>query len=526
MTDQTENLETRPTEASTLHFSFRREAKNVYTFNHSMTSVRLESHTPQTLASARRKMPFLKAIPDEHLTHYVDVALPSDCILMTYVTVEREIDGVKVQHPVHFGLHVPRKGREEARMLFRSRRNAAPGIHPKLARLGLTASQVTAHTSGDVDPEFPSHIETLQDATDAAVGLLFQHGSLINLSAERNGFVSAIIEQHILEALQSTMELPMAILMEGDNWLETKVVLIPGTDKTTTSTSPCREVSDTITGPLQMAINAVQNDPALEGYQWNVNYGVTTDAYDGGSDISPDEHTATLSKELLEGDGADRWTSANKSIMNGLSVDAGSVVYTPAATTPTWVAAGVWSVNDIAPDQPLRPATVTALMEGKMFIQVTSPSYSNGYLRGKLQKQATDPVTGITKFTAELTGAAVVPAVTTTASGTATFELNVGGTGISYSVSVTGVAEDNISAGMYVGEDSDRAGEPLRGVKLTNTTGMGSLTLKVTNKWLRHLSACVEYIDASGQPIKPKGWNSRIPTFLQPIFEPNLGSPL
>lgn len=525
MTDSTEKLETRATEKTTLHFSFPKKAKQVYTFNHSMTSVKLAAHTPQTLAAARHKMPLLRAIPDEHLTHFVDVALPSDCILMTYVTTERIIDGVTVQHPVHFGLHVPRKGRESARMLFRSRRNEAQGIHPKLSRLGLTAEQVTNHTNGDVDPEFPSHIETLQDATDAAVALLFQHGSLINLSAERGGVVSAIIEQHILEAVKSTMELPLAIFMAGDNWLETKVVPIPGTDRTTTSTSPCEDVRNTVTGPLQMAIVTVQNDPALEGYQWNINYGVTTDSYDGDSEVAQDKYAATLSRDMLEGDGADRWTSANKSVMNGLSVDAGSVVYTPAAKAPTWLATGVWSVNDIAPDQPLRPATVTALMDGKMFIQVTSPEYSNGYLRGKLQKQATDATTGITKFTAELTGAAVIPAVKTTASGTATFELNVGGTGISYSVSVSGIAEDNISAGLYIGDESERAGEPLRAVKLTNTTGLGSLTLKVTNKWLRHLSACVEYLDSSGQPLRPKGWNSRIPGFLQPIFEPNPWKP-
>lgn len=523
MTTQPGPIENRPTEGTTLHFNLPSTTKKAYTFNHSMTSIRLEPHTPKTLAAARRKTPLLRAIADEHLTHFVDVELPSDCIVMTYVTTERVIDGVTVQHPVHFGLHVPRRGRAAAKTLFQSRNNAA-GVHPKLERLGLTAGHITAATEGAVDPEFPSHIETFQDATDAAVGLLFQHGSLINLSAENGGEAPAIIEQHILNAIQRTQELPLTILMLGDNWLETTVVKIPDTDKTTTQTSPVKDVLDMMAGPLREAIAAVQNDLALQGIQWNINYGVTTDDYGSRSAISKtEEHAITLSRELLEA-GADKWTSANKSVMNGLSVD-GGVTYTAPPTKAVWSGEGVWSASDVAPNKPLQADYVTALNEGNMFIQVTSPAFASGLLRGKLVKQNTNDTTGITKFTAELTGAGVVPAVSTKAKGKVTAELNSGGTGISYKISVQDVGDENISAGFYVGKETARAGEQLYKIELGNQTGLGSLTFNVTNKWLRHLSACVEYRDASGNVLTPKGWSSKIPAFLRPIFEPNANKP-
>ncbi|HXJ44823.1 MAG TPA: hypothetical protein VNH18_36385, partial [Bryobacteraceae bacterium] len=42
-----------------------------------------------------------------------------------------------------------------------------------------------------------------------------------------------------------------------------------------------------------------------------------------------------------------------------------------------------------------------------------------------------------------------------------------------------------------------------------------------TNKWLRHLSACVQYLDVGGNVLAPKGWSERVPSFLQGTFEPD-----
>jgi uncharacterized protein YjbI with pentapeptide repeats len=332
--------------------------------------------------------------------------------------------------------------------------------------------------------------------------------------------VPAAIEGHITDAINATLDLPIEISTEGDAWLQSTPVPVPGSDQPTSSTVPSAMVMQLVTGPLQRAVIAVQNDMSLQGQQWNINYGVTTAPYNGSSNNGLAE-VSVLNRDLLTA-GADTWTAANISAMNGLSVDAGSVTYTPPATGTVWTATGVWSVNDEAS---LTTDIVTSLQAGHVYFQVTTPDYPNGLLRGQLVAGTTDPDTGLTAYSAVLSGASVIPAVTTTAQGTANFTLNSGNTGLTYSVNITGISESSADGGFYVGDTNTNATDPSRLVTITDVSGYGSLTLQVTNNWLRHLSACVQYLDVAGNVLTPQGWDNKIPDFLRKTFEPDSNKP-
>src|SRR5262249_46461229 len=62
-------------------------------------------------------------------------------------------------------------------------------------------------------------------------------------------------------------------------------------------------------------------------------------------------------------------------------------------------------------------------------------------------------------------------------------------------------------------------GKEVRGFSVPDASSSGTLTLRVTNEWLRHLSACVQYRDGKGTAFVPAGWSDKIPSGLQPIFQ-------
>src|SRR5262249_22459696 len=140
-----------------------------------------------------------------------DVDVPDNVIVLTYVTVAKTIGGRRFDHPVHLAVHVPEEGRAFARAAsVKTRGNRAPGLHPKLARYRPSREDVQKLIDAGVDPEFPPHIDDLQDAIDAAVALLFHHGNLINLNTDNGGAIPAIIvDECITPAVMTTEELPI-----------------------------------------------------------------------------------------------------------------------------------------------------------------------------------------------------------------------------------------------------------------------------------------------------------------------------
>jgi hypothetical protein len=445
-----------------------------------MADAPLRRHTAETLAEARKGSALLRLIADERVTHYVDAELPGDAIALMYVTVPRT-DGTRSwPAPVHFGIHAPAAAREWAK----GRRRRTGRVHTKLAFHGITAEQYLAEAGEGGDPELPPDPQTLQDATDAAVGLLFHHTKLINLDPNTGAYILSAIG----EVVGQTMDLPVVIQSLGADWLVTTP--IPGSS--TTSIVPNATVQSTMSGSLKLALKATQADTNLEGQQWNYEYSSTS------SDYGASAGAAMETRRIVDGgsdSSGDSWTARIVSATDGLSIDTSSIVYTAPTGADAWDGQGIWSANDAG--TPLTPAIAQQLLAGNVTVSITTP---NGALTAPLV--AGPEADGLTPFTANFTGMAG------TASGT--FSLNSGGTGLTYTLSATGIGAG--AGAQFV------AGAASYEIALTNLAGMGQLSLNCTNSWLRHLSAYVQYLDVAGNAIIPPAWSAKFPAFLAGMF--------
>ncbi|MET1079862.1 MAG: hypothetical protein ABWY06_17760 [Pseudomonas sp.] len=484
-----------------LHFDFSHlDPVLAYTFRHSLYAAPLQRHTAETRRNAMQSNPLLRLIPEQQLTHFVNAELPDAQVVLLYVTTPKRVGDRAFDHPVHLAIHIPDEGRERVRQAsIQARGTRAVGLHPKLARYRPSPALVRQLLDDGVDPEFPPHIQTLQDATEAAIALLFHHGNLVNLNTANGGEIPAIIvEQCIQPAVTATYELPLAILGQGDAWLTATPV------DGTTSLQPTATTLASVTGPLQKALLTSQNLPSLQGQQWNPSYGVTSAAYGGTSG-------PVLMEATLAGDSGG-WVAKNVTQMNGLTVDPDSVVYSPPPTTPTWSATGLWSLNDT----PSLTATIaTQIAAGTVSLVIADPTNPQGALTGLLVPGSPDPDTQLTPFTVTLIPP---PGVSTTATATATLSLNGGHSGLSFTVTVQSDSTQ-VSAALHSADGL------LYELPLSNTTSTGSLSLQVTNYWLRHLSVGVQYLDVGGNVLAPQNWSDKIPAFLRGAFETDPNKP-
>lgn len=518
----------RATEHHSLHFDFSHlDPQCDYTFQHGLTSLPLRQHSAATRAAARTRIPLLKVIPDERLTHFVEADLPSDAIVLLYVTKRRTIGARTFDHPVHLAIHVPREGHARVRTNALAARRATPvTLHPKLAQVGVTRAAFTAATGDNDDAEHPEHIQIWQNAVDAAVALLFHHGSLINLSTDNGGQVPAqIISNCISPAVTAMNTLPLEIWQEKDAWLVTTVLpATPSLPQGTTSLRPSKGVMAMVPGPLKQALLTMQNDITLQGQQWNPRYGATSAPFSATVSGLPymvaSSQAGQGSVEVAD-PASEMWVPTQLSDTSGFSIDDGSVSYTPPAAEPAWTAQGVWSMNDIAPFTPLTADAVTGIRAGNAYLQIATTDCPQGLLQGPLVVGSTDPDTGMTSISATLSGSQVVPPVSTTATGTATFTLNPGGTGLTYRISILLATTTPTATATLCVAAQGGLGGTTRTVPMTETTGTGTLSIDCTNKWLRHLSACVQYLDVGGNVLTPQGVGDRIPTFLRDTFEPD-----
>ncbi|MBI3586700.1 MAG: CHRD domain-containing protein [Ignavibacteriales bacterium] len=126
------------------------------------------------------------------------------------------------------------------------------------------------------------------------------------------------------------------------------------------------------------------------------------------------------------------------------------------------VASGTWSSTDAS--QPLTDSLLTELLRGRLYVNVHTAANGGGEIRGQVL------MTTGAGFTAKLDGTQEVPAVTTTALGTASVRLNTDGT-VAYDVSVTGLTPTvshfhNAAAGISAGV--------VKNISLVNNTAAGT----------------------------------------------------
>jgi hypothetical protein len=499
------------TDARTFHFDFGRlDAASPLTFHQSLRRYEVRAHDDHSRSRARTVEPLLRLIPDARLTHFVDVPdMPAETVLLSYVSRRQMVSGVEVDAPVHMAIHVPREGAAHAAAETKRRRGSAPPrLHPKLSHAGVSLDSLTAMDS-NVDPQFPPNVDTFQNAVDAAVALLFHHPNLINLSTDNGGAIPAYIVNTIITGtIESNPELP-AVIEGNDNWLVTTTYTGPPPEnQPATSSVPNADVQSALTGPLAIALQASQADTFLATQQWNYEYGTTSATYGGAmTGPSPEALMAVDSN-------GDNWTARTVpgTSTRGFSVDSSSIVVTPPAAGDNWVSTGIWSIADVAPLAPLTDAAVAALIAGELYLQLDG----SVTMQAQLVLASAPDASSLTQITATFAPVGIPPGDTPTV--TATLTLNSGQTGITYSLSAQGLGT-SATAGFYSG--SGAGATLLRSIPITDFTGMGSISIQCTNTWLRHLSACVQYLDAAGNILTPPVWSDLVPSWLQATFEPD-----
>lgn len=500
------------TESRTLHFDLSHLTCDApLTFHQSLKTYELKRHDHTSRATARAELAILGLIPDDNLTHFVLVEdLPAEQIVLTYVTKRRTVSGRDVDAPIHMGVYVPPAGRDScAAQIRRARREGhAPRLHPSLARFNVTPESLAAVLGADVDPAFPPHIGSYQDALDAAIALLFHHPNLINLSADNSGAVpSYIIAQHIIPAITATNDLIIEILTEGDNYLVTTAYTGPdGTPAT--STVPSATIQQVMTGSLQTALRTSQADIALEGQMWNYEYGTTSAPFNA----SVQTGVAVVKEQRLGATNADTWTARSIGKTGGLNIDNDSIVVTSPTTGDSWTGNGVWSQNDVV--QPFDADMLAALKAGTLTMQIVASDAPAFTLSGQLLL-GTEADNGQTNIAVTLAAVGTLGPSQSPVTAV-TMSLNSGQTGVIYSITASGLGSSATCA-LFAGTGAKAV--EVCALMLTDYSGMGSITLQCTNTWLRHLSAFVQYLDSDGNALTPPQWSENLPNFLTKNFE-------
>ena len=507
----------RPVEQRSVHFDLSHlDGAPEYTLHACLEEHPLQRHTPETLEQARAATPLLRAIPDERLTHFAELELPSDAVALLSVTAAEPDGGHRL---ATMAIHTPKQAyRDEQQLASSIERVGRPSVHPKLQALGIDAAALREATGSSDPAPYPPDIDDYHEATDAAVAFLVHHRDVMNLIPSAGNGAAYVIQKY-LEANPNLSDLAITILQLGNAWMTKAPVLdeqghqMHGEDgKPLWTHKVDPTVTAAATGPLQWAIRQIKNDANLEGTQWNVQQGLTATDYGAtqqtDAELPIDAPFARPFDEVARfapdsGTGFN-WTMQNLSPSSGFTVN-DKVKYEPPATTGAWAGTGFWS-------QPSSDGGKTwpyaaQLLAGEVYLKITTPDHPQGLVKAKLVPGTTGD--GGTPFTVDLSAVG--------AQSKATLSLNAMETTLSYSLSLKGSALTSTAGASFC----DASGKDYEPVPLTDYAGYGTLTIEVTNHWLRHLSAYVQFLDDAGNAITPKNWDEVLPGFIRSIFQPD-----
>ena len=505
------NAELRPTETRRLHFSLSHAADgDDLTFHVAMRSHPIRRHDAESRKLARETHKFLRGVPDSYLTHFIDVPLPEDAIAMMEVTKKIVVDGEEVERTVHLGIHVPSRGHEALRRRLLSGNEPTWDVHPKLEVLRELGAN-----DGSVDAVYPEGIYNWQAPKDTAAALIYKHPDLLNLNAEKPDIPAHILEKCIMEALRlDANALPRAIAEAGDDWMteesvkgpDGKVVVDPATGKPLKFKALDPEVESALKGPVAIAVRLAKDDTFLRNIQWNVQHGLTADAYHATT-TNKGGTSLRASRAPRLGDGPVRWSLKNLTPGCGLEIDS-NLVFTGPPQQQTFTVNDMWMSTDKT--DPLDDAAVAQLLAGKVFVKLIDAAHLGGAARAQLVPEGTPAADKPVTFKAEFTGTPKV---------TGTFKLNDLRTALTFNLTVTGLGGG--PSGTFGFGGAGEAGRDVHPFRIDDAGNNGTLKMEVTNKWLRHLSACVQFRNDKGDVIVPANWSHKMPSGLRPVFEPD-----
>ncbi|WP_426271815.1 hypothetical protein ACN9MB_10770 [Dyella kyungheensis] len=494
-----------------LHFDASKDKRGdrVLTYYAGMTPHRVHAHTRSTLADARVGNPLLQKLPDAQFSHYLEVDLPSDSVMMTYLACGTEVDGSPTEDFLSLAVHVPRAGRQESVARRGLLSAGMDDIHPKLAwLLGDDAVEGTLLRSllrpGRFDPE---SLHDLIDPFETATSLLFQHPGLINLSSDNGGQIPAIIlEQCVGRALRFRgRNLLNAIRDLGPEWSRRVPLLDDGkvvTDKegTVFTIEVHERVRRFMSEPMGLALKYSQQLQELEGQTWRVQYGKTVDEH------KPLKAAAIATRPVLRADQS-RWTLKALSRMNGVST--GSVSFQP-PREGGWTIKEIWSSDDAVP---MNAETVAALAEGRMFARVDTAAHEGAWT-GTFAAQVLkddETATFAAKHQSNRSGADFA---------TVALSLDALRLDLTVDLKVTSKSTTDAltSVNLFIREPSGLE-RKVWSARPSIKGQYGNLRVDVINEWMRHLGAYAEFYDAAEKLITPAGWSSKMPLNIAPDFD-------
>ncbi|MFZ6677266.1 hypothetical protein [Undibacterium sp. Tian12W] len=460
-----------------------------------MNEYDITPHTEQSLVEGRQKNGFLKMVPDEVVSHYAEVPLPSDAVALMWVTTPVIVDGYETERTISMGIHVPRDARlrDVRRKLLRA--NPDEALHPKLAYRQFGQNFLSAQLQALETT--PDHIANYQDAYETAVALLFKHPELINLNqAATEGGPVTVIEACIRRALNEFNLLVLRILEHPDDWSTVERVYDgdqPAVDdegKPVFAMGLHQDVLDAVSKALSRALVYASQAEELRGQTWSTQYGTTDAAYDGK--VQP-KHK--LRAEKLRGANDVRWKLKNLTPTDGLVFEP-DVRYQAAPAGSNWRAEGTWSSREDKPAYAFDEEAQKALADQNLFVvldDMTGPLRALPNTPGHYAALVVSPSGRYAQVECMLMG---------------------GGTILQYLITSNGVG---FGKSYFAVGKVDEAKKVFHFPVLSSGAN-GNLTIVVKNHWLRHLSCYVEFLDASGKAKAPENWSSRFP-LLDSVFD-------
>ncbi|RDD82188.1 hypothetical protein DVJ77_07100 [Dyella tabacisoli] len=493
-----------------LHFDATSSLQRDHTLTYyaGLTPHRIHAHTKATRSDARVGNPLLQRMPDTRLSHYLEVDLPTDSVMVTYLARATEVEGAPTEDFLSLAVHVPREGRQR---LYENRllRGVSQEQHPKLAWL-LEDDEVRQELSpllhSDAALLETELLHDLIDPFETASTLLFQHPSLINLNTEHGGAIPALILRDCVgRALRKRSRLLDEIRRLGEQWSR-RVPMLDADGKVVTDaegTIFTIEVHEGVRrhmgAPMGLALKYSQQMEELQGQTWRMQYGQTVE-----------EHRPARAKQqgkrpLLQADQT-RWTLKALSTMNGVST--GAVSFDPPREGGLEINEG-WSSSD---PTPMSKDIVDALIEGRMFVRVETADDANAW-KGGFAAQPPKQERETVFEAAYRSGSAGADAFTV--------DLRLDDLQVDLYLHVRMHSTSNKvlrTAHLYVREPNG-VERSVWSAAPTTKGKYGQLRVDMKNEWLRHLVAYAEFFDASGRVIKPENFPGNMPSSLSPYFD-------
>lgn len=472
-----------------LHFDLSGHAPDTeFQFHIGLHDYPIRAHTAETLVESRTTNGFLRHLPDHAITHFIDINAP-DNVAMASTSKEVIVDGIRTRQMTTLSIYLPKKAR--MRDIDRGLRIGDTGVRSKL-ELHSPAENLSETRIAELENS-PDDSSVYHDAYETAVALLFQHPELINLNKDAAKGGPLTVDQCIRRALDTKRYLWQQVLFADhpNDWATVERVVDengqPVTDdegKPIFTTGLHPDVREAMKAPMQLALQLAHQNEDLRGQTWTVQYGTTTAGYNG--DVRPKK---MLDQLPLRGPADVRWRMKNLTPSSGLTFEP-EIRFSPAPAGNVWRADGEWSGNPNPLIEPFNDDARKALADGTLHVVI-------------------DQISGPLKADPKVTGRYTVDLASASSTKKASGEcfLRAEGGALQYSVS----SSSGPFQSAYFAINTGGTMRKVYSFSLADVGNCGEMTIVAKNHWLRHLSAYVEFLDASDKVQPPPNWVSRFP---------------